>query len=94
MRFPLLFYAAFRRYLQGMHVVRPIMFALVSANVVNAIANWILIYGHLGAPALGVEGAAWATTIARTWMAVFLLVAIRQRASAATRSPAARAVVA
>lgn len=73
---PLLFYAAFRRYLQGMHVVRPVMYALVTANVINAITNWILIYGHLGMPALGVEGSAWATTIARTWMAVFLLVAI------------------
>jgi MATE family multidrug resistance protein len=75
---PLLFYAAFRRYLQGMHVVRPVMFALITANIVNAIGNWILIYGHLGAPALGVEGSAWATTIARTWMAGFLLVAIRR----------------
>jgi MATE family multidrug resistance protein len=53
------------------------MYALVTANIVNAIANWILIYGHLGVPALGVEGSAWATTIARTWMALFLLVAIR-----------------
>jgi MATE family multidrug resistance protein len=75
---PLLFYAAFRRYLQGMHVVRPVMFALITANIVNAIGNWILIYGHLGAPALGVEGSAWATTLARTWMAGFLLVAIRR----------------
>jgi MATE family multidrug resistance protein len=75
---PLLFYAAFRRYLQGMHVVRPVMFALITANVVNAIANWILIYGHLGARAFGVEGSAWATTIARIWMAGFLLVAIRR----------------
>ena len=75
---PLMLYAAFRRYLQGMHIVRPIMFALVTANIVNATANWVLIYGNLGAPALGVEGAAWATTIARTWMALFLLVAIRQ----------------
>jgi multidrug resistance protein, MATE family len=83
---PLLCYAAFRRYLQGMHIVRPVMFALATANVVNAIANWILIYGHLGSPAFGVEGAAWATTLARTWMAGFLLVAIhmehrRQRRS-------------
>ena len=75
---PLLFYAAFRRYLQGMHIVRPIMFALVSANVVNAVANWLLIYGNLGFPALGVEGSAWATTAARTYMAAFLYVAIRR----------------
>jgi hypothetical protein len=65
---PLLVYAALRRYLQGMHVVRPIMFALISANLVNAAGNWVLIYGHLGFPALGVEGSAWATTVARsTW---------------------------
>jgi MATE family, multidrug efflux pump len=75
---PLLLYAAFRRYLQGMHVVRPIMFALVSANLVNAGANWVLIYGHWGLPALGVEGAAWATTVARIYMAAFLFVAIQR----------------
>lgn len=74
--FPLLFYATFRRYLQGLHVVRPVMFALVTANIVNAIANWILIYGKLGAPPLGVEGAAWATVIARVYMAAFLYFAI------------------
>jgi MATE family multidrug resistance protein len=74
--FPLLFYATFRRYLQGIHVVRPIMFALVSANLVNAAANWALIYGHLGAPELGVAGAAWATVLARTYMAAFLWFAI------------------
>jgi len=75
---PLLLYAGFRRYLQGIHVVRPIMIALVSANVVNAAANWVLIYGHFGMPALGVEGSAWATDIARVYMAAFLYVALRR----------------
>ena len=74
---PLLLYAAFRRYLQGMHVVRPIMIALVTANAINAVANWILIYGNLGMPALGVAGSAWATTAARVYMAAFLYLAIR-----------------
>jgi len=74
---PLLLYAASRRYLQGMHIVRPIMIALVTANLVNAAANWVLIYGNLGMPALGVEGSAWATTAARFYMAAFLYVAIR-----------------
>jgi MATE family multidrug resistance protein len=75
---PLLLYAAFRRYLQGLHIVRPIMAALITANVVNAFANWILIYGNLGAPVLGVEGSAWATTAARAYMAAFLFVTIRR----------------
>jgi MATE family multidrug resistance protein len=74
---PLLLYAAFRRYLQGMHVVRPIMIALITANIINAAGNWLLIYGNLGMPALGVEGSAWATTAARVYMASFLYLAIR-----------------
>jgi multidrug resistance protein, MATE family len=75
---PLLVYSAFRRYLQGMHLVQPIMVALVSANIINAATNWVLIYGNFGMPALGVEGSAWATTAARVYMAVFLYLAIRR----------------
>jgi multidrug resistance protein, MATE family len=74
---PLLLYAAFRRYLQGIHVVKPVMFALITANLVNAAVNWVLIYGHLGFPAMGVQGSAWATNLARVYMAVFLYVALR-----------------
>jgi MATE family multidrug resistance protein len=73
---PLVMYATFRRYLQGMHVVRPVMIALVAANVTNAFMNWVLIYGHLGAPAMGVRGSAWATVIARVAMAAYLLIVI------------------
>jgi len=64
---PLLLYASFRRYLQGMGVVRPVMMALVFANILNAVVNWILIFGHLGAPAMGVRGSAWATREAGVW---------------------------
>ena len=81
---PLLLYAAFRRYLQGMAIVRPVMVALIAANIVNVVVNWILIYGNLGAPALGVAGAAWGTVLSRIAMAAFLLGTIlyRERASA------------
>jgi MATE family multidrug resistance protein len=49
---PLLVYAALRRYLQGISLVRPVMFALVTANAVNAVGNWILIgrYGVAASP--------------------------------------------
>jgi MATE family multidrug resistance protein len=72
---PLLLYAAVRRYLQGMHVVGPIAFALVTANLLNAAANWTLIHGRLGMPVLGVPGAAWATVISRVYMLGVLVVA-------------------
>ena len=76
---PLLLFSAFRRYLQGMGVVRPIMVALISANIVNAVFNWILIYGHLGAPAMGVRGSAWSTVLARCMMAAHLFGVIVRR---------------
>ena len=76
---PLLLYAAFRRYLQATGSVRPVMIALMLANVVNAIVNWMLIFGRLGAPELGVRGAAWATVLSRVFMAVWLLWAIVER---------------
>jgi MATE family multidrug resistance protein len=72
----LLGFAALRRYLQGMHIVTPIMFALVSANLMNAAVNWILIHGHYGFPPLGVVGAAWATLISRVYMLSVLMVAV------------------
>jgi multidrug resistance protein, MATE family len=78
---PLLLFASCRRYLQGINVVRPVMFALVSANLINAFFNWILIFGNLGAPAMGVRGSAWATVAARTYMVLFLIgvIAVRER---------------
>jgi len=45
---PLALYFALRRYLQAMHIVGPVVFALISANLVNLAGNWVLVYGHLG----------------------------------------------
>ncbi len=70
---PLLTYFALRRYLQAQNVAFPIMFALISANVVNIIGDWALIYGHLGLPAMGITGSGWATCVARIYMAGVLV---------------------
>jgi MATE family multidrug resistance protein len=47
--------------------------AIVLANLVNAALNWVLVFGHLGAPAMGAIGSAIATTVARCVMAVALI---------------------
>jgi multidrug resistance protein, MATE family len=73
---PLLTYFALRRYLQAQNVAVPIMFALISANVVNIIGDWALIYGHLGLPAMGITGSGWATCVARIYMAGVLVVTL------------------
>lgn len=76
---PLLLYSVFRRYLQGIHYVRPITFALVSANLVNLLGNWVLIFGHWGFPALGIRGSALSTVLARIYLALALGLAVRLR---------------
>ncbi len=81
---PLLLYFTLRRYLQAQHHGRPIAFALVSANLVNAAGDWALIFGHhlrLGAlrlniPAFGVIGSSWATSFARLYLMLVLLIAL------------------
>ena len=70
---PLLLYFAVRRCMQGMNMVRPIAFALITANIINAIGNWILIYGKLGAPAMGAVGSGWSTAWARIYLAAVLV---------------------
>ncbi|MEZ5353379.1 MAG: MATE family efflux transporter [Bryobacteraceae bacterium] len=84
---PLLFYTALRRYLQGMNLVRPVMFSLLSANLINALANWIFVFGHFGFPAMGAQGAGWATCVSRVYMAaVVALAAIFAHGPALRRS--------
>ena len=73
---PLLTYFALRRYLQAINVVYPIMFALISANVANAVGDWVLIYGHWGFPAMGITGSGWSTCLARVYMALVLLITL------------------
>lgn len=72
---PLVLYFGLRRYLQAMHIVKPVVFALVSANLVNLAGNWVLVYGRLGFRARGVPGSGWSTCISRIYMVAVLAVA-------------------
>lgn len=69
---PLFLFFALRRYLQAMNLVRVAMVTLLAANVVNVVGNWAFIGGHLGAPALGVEGSGWSTLLSRVVMVAIL----------------------
>jgi MATE family multidrug resistance protein len=70
---PLVFYGATRRYLQGVGQVRIISITIVAGNLLNWFANWVLIYGKLGFPALGVNGSALSTVISRIFIALALI---------------------
>lgn len=59
---------ALANYYGGLGRTRPGMVANMVAMGLNVVVNWVLIDGHLGAPAMGVAGAAWASTLS-TWVA-------------------------
>ncbi len=71
--FPVFAFIVFRQTLQAKHRMRPIVLTIILANLLNAGLDWILIYGHWGMPASGVAGAAWASTVSRWLMVLFLL---------------------
>jgi MATE family multidrug resistance protein len=73
---PLLLFFGFRRYLQSVNIVRPIMITLVIANLVNLAGNIVLVFGNFGAPRLGAVGAGWATLFSRLYMAIALAIVI------------------
>ncbi len=76
---PFFVFVVFRQSLQAMRLTKSIVVAIVAANVVNAVLNWVLIFGHYGFPAMGVEGSAWATTAARWFLAILLLSLVFRR---------------
>jgi MATE family multidrug resistance protein len=82
---PFLLFVVCRQTLQGMSDVRPAIVAIVIGNLVNAAADYVLIFGHFGLPALGVAGSAYATAGARWVMFLCLLVATRRKLAAVWR---------
>lgn len=65
---PWLLYTADRCLLHGLGATRPAMVVTLLANVLNVVLDYAFIFGHLGAPALGVAGAGLTTSACRWFM--------------------------
>lgn len=70
---PFFVFNALRQSLQALGTTRAIVAAVLLANLVNALANWVLIHGHFGAPAMGTAGSGLATALAMWTMAALLI---------------------
>ena len=69
-------------WLEGLSRPGPAAWAMWSANIVNLALNLLLVPGTFGLPALGAVGGAWATTGARTFLALATLAYIVRMAEA------------
>jgi multidrug resistance protein, MATE family len=85
-------FVVLRQTLQAMDRVRPIVAAIVLANLVNVALNWTLVFGRFGFPALGPVGTGWASTISRWTMLVGLILFTLSRLGPYLR-PAGREVL-
>lgn len=70
---PLMIFSTFRSYSDGMSETLPPMIAMLVGNVINIGLNYVLIFGHFGFDAYGVDGAAVASLIARVIMILVLV---------------------
>lgn len=69
---PLMIFQGFRQFAEGLGLTRQAMYLSIMANIVNAGLCYMLIFGHFGAPRLGMMGSAWATVVARILMALLM----------------------
>lgn len=72
--FPLMIFQTYKQFIEGLSETKPAMIISLLANFINALANWVLIFGKWGFPELGLAGAAWATFSSRVFMAVVIMI--------------------
>jgi len=70
--FPFMIFQTFKQFAEGLAHTRQAMFITIFCNVINIILNWILIFGKLGFPELGLMGAGYATLISRILMPIMM----------------------
>ncbi len=69
---PMIIFQGFKQFADGMSMTRFPMYATFVANLVNVLLNYMFIFGKLGAPEMGVVGAAIGTLASRVVMVFYL----------------------
>lgn len=65
---PFLVFQTYRQFVEGLSDTKTPMYLAILANIVNIIGNWVLVFGNLGFPALGLDGAGFATLTTRLFL--------------------------
>ena len=73
---PVLIFQTNKQFIEGFSVVRPGMVITITANIINGLVGWVLIYGKFGMPRLGLNGAGVATFSSRIFMAATITIYI------------------
>ncbi len=69
---PMVIYQGYKQFADGLSMTKYSMYAIIMANVVHVVLNYLLIYGIWFFPRMGIIGAALGTVISRIMMVVFM----------------------
>ena len=78
---PMMLFFSIKQFFEGVGNTKIAMIITIIANIINIGLNYVLIFGKLGFPALGLNGAGYATLFARLIMPVIFLLIILKRPS-------------
>ena len=71
---PLMIFQTGRQFAEGLSMTRMAMVIVIISNLVNVALNYVLIFGKLGFPELGLIGAGWASFISRIVLSAWIII--------------------
>ncbi len=77
--FPVLTVATLRSYLSALELMRVILYVTLMSLVLNALFNWMFIFGNFGAPRLELAGAALASLITNLISAILIVIYVLRK---------------
>jgi MATE family multidrug resistance protein len=87
---PFMIFQTYRQFIEGLSFMKPAMYVALAANIVNVFVNWLLIFGNWGFPAMGLDGAGYATFFSRLFMAAALIIYVLNAQSLKPYDPGLR----
>jgi len=84
---PFFVFVVLRQTLQAMKRLRPVVITIIVVNAVNVLLDIVLVFGVGEWSGLGVLGSAWATTVCRWLLVVFVAVAGRRELAVVVTRP-------
>ena len=76
---PLIIYQGYKQFADGLSMTKVSMYAIVMANIIHVIINYLLIYGIWFFPKMGILGAALGTVISRIAMVIFMHIILSRK---------------
>ncbi|NOR86113.1 MAG: MATE family efflux transporter, partial [Bacteroidales bacterium] len=70
---PFMLFFTLKQFAEGLAETKHAMYITLFANVINVVLNYALIFGKFGMPVMGLDGAGYATLIARSFMPILFL---------------------